>query len=224
MSQTSPRLGRRLFPAAYASGDPVDPLFARDAIANNLLHLADQAHSKVWINDMAPVEAYQDGNDGTIPSVTASGDEWRTAMVFGPFDLSVFAYQGQRIAYSVRPMIYATSENLSWAVRLCLPDETTSIAGDIPGTAPQDWLQYTSTGSTSPQWLASASAFDLIEPSRGLIDRGIASLPTTDIASAGVGAGTLTTVEVVAVCVRVLCKGSGTDSLAGAFIAEYLDL
>jgi hypothetical protein len=216
MSQTSPRLGRRRFPDAPADNDPLDPLYARDAIANNLLHLADQAHSKVWINDMAVVEALQDGNDGSIPSVTSSSDEWRTAMMFGPFDLSVFSYRGQRVAYRVRPMIYATSENLTWAVRLCLPDETTSIL-DATGTAPYDWLEYTSTGSASPAWLASASAYDLIEPTRGLIDRAISSLPTNDV-----DGGVATVAEVVSVCVRVCCRGTGTDSLAGVFVAEYL--
>lgn len=220
MSQSSPRGGRRLFPADMLTPQrPVDPAHVRDVLANNLMHLADQAHAKVWVNDLAPDEALQDGNDGVLASVTVSEAEWRTVQVYGPFDLSVMQFAGARIPYQVRVELFATSDDVEWAAVLCLPDETTSyFAGAFE--PPSDAVRFTSTGSTVPTWLAPTTSPGLIVPSRGLADRSRASSPTLD----GVG-GSVTEVVSSGVCVRVVARATDEDvtaELYGAFVAEFM--
>lgn len=220
MSYTSPRGGRRYFTsAALDPAAPVDPMVVRDGLANNLLHLADQAHSKVWVNDMPANSAIVAGNAGVTADVPGAGTgEWWTVQVYGPFDLSVINYKGERIPYRVRTLINATAVNWTWAAKLCLPDETSAPdAGILAFTPPDDCMIYTS--AAGPAWLSPTTSGGLITPSRGLIDRARLAIRTLD----GIG-GEEAYVYTTSVCVKIMAKGSSTDTLYGAHIAEYLVL
>lgn len=219
MSYLSTRGGRRYFTAAALDpAAPVEPMVVRDGVANNLLHLADQAHSKVWVNDMPANSTIVTGNAPVTADVPSAGTgEWWTVQVYGPFDLSVLTYKGERIPYRVRTLINATAANWTWAAKLCLPDETSAPdAGILAFTPPDDCMTFTS--AAGPAWLTPASG-GLITPSRGLIDRARLAIRTLD----GIG-GEEAYVYTTAVCVKILAKGSSTDTLYGAHIAEYLVL
>lgn len=218
MSYTSPRGGRRYFTAsALDAQKAVSPFNVRDGIANNLLHLADQAHSKVLVNDMSVESTILTGNAGPTADLAAAGTgEWWTVQVYGPFDLSVFAYKGERIPYQINVDIYATAVNWDWAAKLCLPDETSSADAGIGAFAPpDDCMLYTS--AAGPAWLAHGSL--LIKPSRGLIDRARAGIRTLD----GIG-GSEAYVYTTSVCLKILAKGGSTDTLHGCFAREFLVL
>ena len=223
MTATSPRAKRRLFPAAGIAGqEPLDPMYALDAIANNLLHMADEAHAKVLVCDIAADDSLITGG-GNAPEflevTTGGNDEWITVAVYGPFDLSTYLVGGARTPYKIRPMIYAPSASVTFAIQLCLPDETgslTAAAVDL-GTG-VDAVEFTSTGSESPQWLA-LSAGDTITPSQSLVDAAMTRFATLDGP-----AGSATSVVVSGVCARVLAKGTTTASLHGVVLAEYLSL
>ena len=220
MSYTSPRGGRRYFTAAGMDyTQPVEPMNVRDGLANNLLHLADQAHSKVWVNDMPANSTIVTGNAGVTADVPSAGTgEWWTVQVYGPFDLSVIAYKGERIPYRVRMNINATAVNWTWAAKLCLPDETSAPdAGILAYWPPDDFMTFTS--AAGPAWLAPSITGGLITPSRGLIDRARLAIRTLD----GIG-GEEAYVYTTAVSVKIMAKGSSTDTLYGAHISEYLGL
>jgi hypothetical protein len=221
MSYTSPRGGRRFFTAAGLDyTQPVEPMVSRDGLANNLLHLADQAHSKVWVNDMPSNSGLILGtNAGITANVPSAGTgEWWTVQVYGPFDLSVIAYKGERILYRVRVNINATAVNWTWLAKLCLPDETSAPdAGLFAYMPPDDTMLFVS--AAGPAWLAPAPTGGLITPSRGLIDRARLAIRTLD----GIG-GEEAYVYTTAVCVKILAKGTSTDTLYGAHISEYLVL
>lgn len=218
MSYTSPRGGRRYFTAAGMDyTQPVEPMNVRDGLANNLLHLADQAHSKVLVNDMAVNSTILTGNASAWSSAEGSGT-WRCVQVFGPFDLSVFAYRGERVPYSIRAHVSATRDfGWDWAVRLCLPDETTEIRDDAASLdAPNDAMTF----GGSSGWLTPLVNDGVITPSRGLIDRARASVRTLD----GIG-GSEAYVYTTSVCARLLVSGSGgPDYYYGALLQEFLVL
>lgn len=223
MSSTSPIGGRRRFPTtALDAQQPLDPLYARDVLANNLLHLADRAHEKVLVNDVATKSTITTGNAGVTTTASAfAAVEWRTVQVYGPFDLSIFAYRGERIPYSVRVRLAATrTGDLEWACQLCLPDETTAILYDSTASAaPVDWMTFAAATGTAA-WLD--PDYPVITPSRGLIDRAVATQRTLD----GIG-GSDVVVGVTAVCIRVLGRsaaGTGTGALYGFHASEFLSL
>lgn len=218
MSYTSPRGGRRYFTASALDAQKVvSPFNVRDALANNLMHLADQAHSKVLVNDMAVESTILTGNAGPTADLASGGTgEFWTVQVYGPFDLSVFAYKGERIPYQINVDIYATAVNWTWAARLCLPDETSAADGGIGAMSPpDDSMLYTSTAG--PAWLTHSGG--LIKPSRGLIDRSRAGIRTLD----GIG-GSEAYVYTTSVCLKILAKGTSTDTLYGCFAREFLVL
>lgn len=220
MSYTSPRGGRRFFTAAALNNSqPVEPMVVRDGLMNNLMHLGDQAHSKVWVNDQPSNNSIKTGNAPITADVPSAGTgEWWTVQVYGPFDLSVIAYKGERIPYRVRTWIMASAVNWQWAAKLCLPDETSSPdAGILAFTPPDDGMTYVS--AAGPTWLTPNVTGGLITPSRGLIDRARLAFRTLD----GIGGGEAY-VYTTSVCVKVMAKGPGTDTLYGAFISEYLVL
>lgn len=218
MTQSSEYGRRRLFAStAIATDSALDPLYARAAVLNNLQLLADQACAKVMVNDLAADEALitGGGNAPEVPSVTLGTDEWRTVQVYGPFDISTAMLDGQRYGYRLRVKIYAESLDVTWAAQLVLADDTSAVSGGIGVLSPvSDCLIYTSTGSTSPEWLALATG-DVLEPTPGLLDRGVTRLATLDGPS-----GVASAVPVTALCLRIMAKGSGTPQLWGVHAAE----
>lgn len=216
---TSPRVKLRFLPhAAIATDTPLDPAFARDAVANNLIHLADQACAKVLVNDMAVDDTLitGGGNAPEVLTITNATDEWRTVAVYGPFDISTYLLDGQRYGYRLRAMILATDLNVSWAAQLCLPDTTAAILGGTGSiVGPNDACNFDPQSSATPVWL---DALTLIEPSQPLLDASVSTVATIDSPS-----GLATAVYTSALCLRVLCKGSGTAELYGCHLAEYFD-
>lgn len=216
---TSPIGKLRFFSAAAIGTDtPLDPAFARDAVANNLIHLADQACAKVLVNDMAADDTLitGGGNAPEVLTITNDTDEWRTVAVYGPFDISTYLIDGLRYGYRVRGMILATDLNVSWAAHLCLPDTTSAILGGVGAiVGPVDACNFDPQSSATPVWL---DALTLIEPSQPLLDASLATVATLDGPS-----GVATAVYTSSLCIRVVCKGSGTAELYGAHFAEYID-
>lgn len=218
MSYTSPRGGRRYFTSsALGAQRAVSPFSVRDALANNLMHLADQAHSKVLVNDMSVNGSILTGNAGPTADIASAGTgEFYVVQVYGPFDLSVFAYEGERVAYQVSVDIYATAAHWTWGAKLCLPDETTSSDGGIGAfVPPDDCMLFTSVAG--PAWLAHGGYS--IKPTRGLIDRARAGVRTLD----GIG-GSEAYVYTTSVCLQIVAKGTSTDTLYGCHAREFLVL
>lgn len=221
MSYLSTRGGRRYFTAAALDpAAPVEPMVVRDGVANNLLHLADQAHSKVWVNDMPANSTIVTGNAPVTADLPSGSADFWTVQVYGPFDLSVIAYKGERIPYRVRVYLNATDLACTWAAKLCLPDDTASMESSVSlvSVAPNDFMLWPTLASATPAWLTPQSDDGMITPSRGLIDRARLAIRTLD----GIG-GEEAYVYTTAVCIKVMVTGT-PGTLYGAHISEYLVL
>lgn len=223
MSQTSPFGGRRDFDLGNAAESAtVDPYIARDYVANNLLHAADQACARVLISDMASDDALIVDNFDQFTTADVSSVAWLPVETFGPFPISTRFVDGVPVAYRLRCAIYASSSSMGQEVTCAIqavPDGTMAAAW-IRDTAsvvgPENVVTFAPTLTTTPAWLA--------PDDDGVMTLNASALGTSTVVVDDVPSGVPTTLEYAAVWLRVIAYSPYSAGLRiyGIHVAEVL--
>lgn len=193
------------FPAtAFGDNRPVDVSYARDCIANNAAHIADEA-GQVRINFVHIAGAYYQG-------ATDSVDYQPINPTFGPFPLSIKSDGGSyNLVVRVRGFLDGAG---SVNVRAVL-----SKKGDAPsvvnGTVQ---TQYTSQNctSTTDAWLTATDDYCLLSATSVAAASSQWNIPNA------AGDESIYTTQVCVAYLTVFSKGSAGFRLTGLYAREYI--
>jgi hypothetical protein len=224
MTQSSLFGGRRDFDLVHYSADrPIGPYLARDYVANNVMHAADQTCARVLVNDMAADDTYIVDNVDQFATAYSDALYWHPVEARGPFNISVkLNADGRPQPYRLRCAINAASGTGAVAVNyaiLVVPGfflaGITESAWDLSGLAGgTNVCIFGATTSTSPAWLTPA-ANGYIDVTMDVVSLGERSVIDVPGSTSYVG---LATAEIGIV---VLAYGSAAPRVYGLHVAEF---
>lgn len=201
MTQSSPYGKFLTFPAFSNAGLPVDP-FVGCVVANNLLHLCDEASQvrALWI---APGGDALGNDIVTWPVVV--GSSWTRGIKLGPFPMTI-AEDGLPYPMRVKVACHVTSGTTTVRMVWSAPEQDLSEVyhGDT------NVYEFT-TATTSPSWVGS----DLLTMDAETLRECMHTLETLDDYG-----GNAITVDVALACVSVFFKDTNA-TIDGVYAAEY---
>jgi hypothetical protein len=224
MTATSPRGGRRDFPATFFDGNSdVDSYIVRDALANNALHCADEALACHYINWTAVDGSLLSGNPQTTltPRSSIAASRFMPITVEGPFSLPVWSnFDSYRLRVALRGAATGGgTATFALAITPSVPSPSDALAdlSEIAelGSNRADF----STSSSTPAWLTPTPG-DLITLPENLVRACEVERVTLDDLS-----GLSTSVAVFQFYVTVWGKISNTSTTAvvhGLHVAGYV--
>lgn len=228
MTARSPRGGRRDFPASFFTGNTdLDAYIARDVLANNLLHCADEGGAPVFANTVVPKTSLIPSTPVQYRSALAGfssvyPNDWVAICTFGPFFVPTFS---DLTPYRMRVALFGATgagSATDFFVRF-MSDVGASAPGiEYGGGGSGDGLTFT-TSSATPSWITATEGTDVVTISAGVLDnaRARAPLPTLDD-TGGVAAEASVCSIYAMVYGRSVGKGADKAQLFGLHVAAYV--
>jgi len=222
MTQSSPFGGRRDFDLVHYTADrPIGPYLARDYVANNVMHAADQTCARVLVNDIAADDTYIVDNVDQYATAYTNALYWHVVEARGPFNISVkLNADGRPQPYRLRCAINAASGTgavaVSYAI-LVVPGHSASYnvqASRDVLTGGTNVCVFDATTSTTPAWLTPA-ANGYIDVNMDVVSLGERSVIDVPGSTSYVG---LATAEIG---IFVLAYGSAAPRVYGLHVAEF---
>jgi len=174
MTARSPRGGRRDFPATFFDGaSDLDAYIARDVLANDLLHCADEGGAPCFANWVAPKAALIPGTPAQYLTSSSGADdpaEWYPITLEQVHSLPVFA--DSLTPYKIRVAVLG----MSGLGNPC--DFAVCFAGYRPGE--DNSMVFNSTTSAVPVWLTPSGGTDILTITPAALSRMLTSYRTLD--------------------------------------------